>query len=194
MLLGLAGPPWHLTPLLFVALLPALLALLHERTTLWLAAAITAAIGLGQNVTLAATLQFPLAMGIGLVLALGVGWLALGVFVQPLANRLSTAATWVVVPAAFVVCEFASVVAVPMFGTALSFARLASAWPGLLSIASVAGFTGIVFVLALAQTAIVLAIWRRSPTAWIGLAAVAGGIAAVGGLVALHLHSAPRRV
>ena len=191
-LLGLAGPPWHLTPLLTVALIPALLALLHRRTSLSLAAVITAAVGLGQNVTLAVVLQFPMAMGIGLVLALGVGWIALGLFVQPLASRMSSRATLVVVPAAFVVCEFASVVAVPMFGTAQSFARAASAWPGLLSITSVAGFSGIVFLLALGQTAVSLALLRRSRQAWIGLAAVAGVTTVLGGAAAIHLRGAPQ--
>jgi len=192
LLLGLAGPPWHLTPLLPVALLPALLALLRRKTTLGLAAAITAGIGLGQNVTLAAVLQFPPAMGIGLVLALGVGWIALGLFVQPLAARLPTWATLFAVPAAFVACEFAAVVAVPMFGTAQSFVRPAAAWPGVLAIASVAGFTGIVFAAALVQTALALAVLRRSRQAWIGLAAVAALTAAVGGLAALRLRAEPR--
>jgi len=180
-LLALAGPPWHVTPLLAVALIPALLALLDRRTSMTLAAAITTGIGLGLNVPLAVVLQLPPAMSLGLVLGLGVGWLALGMFVQPLASRLSSWATLVVVPAAFVVCEFAAVIAVPVFGTAQSFVRAASAWPAALALASLAGFTGIVFVLVLGQTAVALVVLRRTRAEWIGLAAAAGlGVALAG--------------
>ena len=162
MMLGLAGPPLTLWPLLAVALIPVLVVLLDRRTSLPLAIAMTALVGMAQNLTAAAVLQFPLAFAAFLVIALGLFWPLVGLIVQPLARKLAPSTTVLAVAAAFAVVEVLSFTLVPVFGTAQSFGRSLIAWTPGVAVASLTGVAGVVFALVLPQALAGVALSRRS--------------------------------
>lgn len=160
-MLGLAGPPLTLWPLLMVALLPVLAVLLDGRTSLPAAVVATALVGMAQNLTAAAVLQFPLGFAAFLVVSLGLFWPLIGLIVQPLSRRLGPSWTAIAVASAFAVVEVLSFTLVPVFGTAQSFGRSLIAWPPGIAVASLTGVSGVVFALVLPQALAAVAIARR---------------------------------
>jgi len=171
-MLGLAGPPLKLWPLLFVALVPALAVLLDRRTTLREAVLTTSLVGVGQNLTTAAVLQFPIPFALFLVISLGLFWPLVGLIVQPLSRRLGLAGAALCTAAAFAVVEVLSFTLVPVFGTAQSFGRGLVACPPGVAIVSLTGVSGVVFALVLPQALATAALLRRGGRGWVAGAVV----------------------
>ncbi len=188
-LLGLAGPPLEQPVLLLPALIPLLAVLLHPAVRP--GGGVLAAVGAAfvHNLLRGLVLQFPLGFALLLGVSLSLLWAPLGAAIPALMRRLPRSAALVVVPAAVVAVEFLGVSLVPVFGTAESFGRALAPWPLGLAPAAFAGFAGPVALLALAQTAAVVAWYGRRDrrTVILGLAGVvlAGALFAVAGAVRL---------
>jgi apolipoprotein N-acyltransferase len=175
LVLGLSGPPffqpWLVlicwVPLAWIALGPGME---WRRTT-----AATAMFGLGQNLVLAAVLEFPLQFALPLALALTVSWAALGLLIGLLLPRLAPPWALAVIPAAAVAVDQFGLMAIPVFGTAQSFVRALAHWPWTLAIGAYAGHGGVVLLVSAAQTGLAAALLRARP---------ARGLAAAGLVVA----------
>ena len=191
-MLGLAGPPFEAWPLLFGALVPALAVVLDRRTTLPAAVVATTCIGVGQNLTAAAVLQFPLAFALFLVVSMGLFWPLIGLIVQPLARRLGMAGAAACTAATFTVVEVLAFTVVPVFGTAQSFGRSLIAWPTGAAVASLGGVGAVVFVLVLPQALAAAAIVRRDGRGLlVGWAVVLAAWVIWGGWAAYRTNSEP---
>ena len=193
-LLGLAGPPAHLVPLLGVALIVPLGCVLHRETSLRTAVAATTCVGLGQYLVLASLLRLPPVMAVALVTVLGACWALPGLLIQPLARRLPSLAVVFVVPCVFVLSECLVVEVLGTFGTAQSFARAAVPFLPLLSVAPFAGFSGIVFTIVLPQAAVALALRDRDRRALFPTVAAVALLATVGTAAIVWMTRPPTRM
>jgi len=157
-LLGLAGPPLSIPPLVAVALIPFAAVMLQPGIDGKRGAAAGAALGVGANGVLAMVLQFPPVFAGLLIVALTLSWTLMGFVAGALLGRLRPTWALLVLPCTITLFEYLSVTLIPVFGTAQSFVRALAPWPGALASAPLTGFTGMVFLAVLFQTAVVLAL------------------------------------
>lgn len=157
-LVGLAGPPLAIPPLIVVALIPFVAVMLQPGIDGKRGAVAGLMLGLGANGVLAMVLQFPPLFAAVLIVGLTLSWTAMGAVAGALLKRLRPTWALLVLPCAITLFEYLSVTLIPAFGTAQSFVRALAPWPGALATAPLAGFTGVVFLAVLFQTAVVLAL------------------------------------
>ena len=176
-LLFAADFPLHAWPLQAVALLPWLAALGRLRRARWAAAA-GLALGLGYVVPVALALQFPLAMAAGLGAYLVLLWVLLSVGCwwtlrwPGVAGALGAGAVAVLV-------EWVDFTLVPVWGTAQSFVRVWTAAPWAVQITSLAGVTGLVFLVVAGQALVAQLLLPRQPRQRLRAAAVLALLLAV---------------
>ncbi len=156
-LVGLAGPPLEAPPLLMAGLVPFVALLMLPGMGAGRAAVAGLAVGVSSNLVLALILQLPVAFSAVLVLSLSAGWAAAGGACGALLARLRPAWALVVIPAALTLADLGMVRCVPVFATAQSLARPLAAWPDLVQIAALVGFSGPVLVLTSLQTGVAFA-------------------------------------
>ncbi len=159
-LLFLSDYPVHAWPLQLIALCPFLLALERWCRSYRAAALAGLALGLAYTLPLLKVLEFPLLMGLPLGLYLSLLWILIA-----LAGRRVLA--WpsplgpLAVGAVAVIVEWVDFNLVPVWGTAQCFARVWTAAPKAAQIVSLAGVTGLVFVLVAGQALLVRALTTR---------------------------------
>jgi len=153
LLLFCSDHPVHAWPLVGVAFVPILFALTRQRVRWWRAALAALVFGAVYNGALLWMLEFPVRLGIPLALALSLLWV-IGFTVGARLVHRGPVAGPLAVAAVIALLEWVSYHAVPVWGTAQSFARVASAAPGAVPVASILGMTGVVFTLVAAQALI----------------------------------------
>ena len=176
-LLFLSDYPVHAWPLQAVALLPFLFGL-ERRCRSWKAAlGAGLALGLASTLPLLRVLEFPLMMGLPLALYLSLLWMLIGLGLY-LVRGWPTPIGPLAAGAVVAIVEWVDFSAVPIWGTAQCFARVWTAAPPVAQIVSVAGVTGLVFLLVSAQALAGRLIWgehrRRGALALVLLLGASG--------------------
>lgn len=180
-----------------IALVPWLFGLAWLRPGPGLGALSGFTLGVATTAPLLLALEFPLLLGGALGLYLSALWMLMGLLLSrvqrwgPLWTAAGTGAVMVIV-------EWLDVSLIPVWGTAQCFARVWSACPFIIQLASLTGMLGLVFCLAalqalvarlllrfeartlLAAIGLVLGVAAVDLTLWIGAPTAAMGVAAVG--------------
>jgi apolipoprotein N-acyltransferase len=188
-LLFVADYPVHLWLLHFVALVPLFMAMLmmepgRSRRFAPVAAPSLSSFGLGLAFSCCYSIPLLFCAGTSApVLVAAMLGFAMWFCVVPILHRLLWTGDWMgPVGCASVVCLFELFLwhAVPVFGTAQCFARVASAAPALIQFAAYSGLIGVVFVLVWMQSTIAIVLLKpRNPSLLVALLLVVGALSAI---------------
>lgn len=161
-LLFVSDHPCHLPAVQAVALLPLFYGLIRYSTNHRRGAAAGFVVGSCFIVPLSVTLEFPILFAVGLGAYLVVLWTLMTLGFSWVLRRCRSPWAGLACGSIAVVIEWVDFTVVPIWGTAQSFVRVWSAYPGAVQFVSLTGMLGLVFVVVSLQALFVKAVLEPS--------------------------------